>query len=386
VTTGVGGGLMRICVVGPTYPYRGGIVHYTTLLVRHLRAAGHSVRLYSFVRQYPRRLFPGETDMDPSSARLAVDCEYVLDPLVPTSWLRLARKVRDFEPDLLVLQWWVPYWMPSFATIARLVKRRTNIRVVYVCHNVLPHEGGGALTRLIAKAALRGGDGFVVHSEQDRSRLLALLPNAHVLRAHLPTYAELAELGVAGRRAPGGHEQEREPVLLFFGFIRPYKGLEYLIRALPRVLERLRVHLLVVGESWERPETYEDCARRLGVEQAVTFVDRYVPNEELPQYFEQADVVVLPYVSASQSAVVQLAFGFGKPVITTSVGGLPEVVRDGVNGIVVPPCDSEALAAAIIRFLDDRQLSERLAENAQLSAKAFSWEQLVSQIVAASRR
>jgi glycosyltransferase involved in cell wall biosynthesis len=375
---------VRICVVGPTYPYRGGIAHYTTLLVRHLRAASHWTKLYSFTRQYPRWLFPGKTDKDPSATPLQVDCEYILDPVNPLSWWRLYRKVRADAPDVLLLQWWVPYWTPCLTMISRWIKRYTNIRIVYICHNVVPHEGGGMLDRRLAMAVLRQGDAFIVHSEQDRYRLLALLPQATVIKSHLPTYAELAmtsDVSSAESLRQQLNLPDHLPVVLFFGFVRPYKGLEYLIQALPRVLRQFNVHLLVVGEFWTSPLFYQRYAAEFAVERSITYVNRYVPNEELPPYFDLADVVVLPYVSATQSGVVQLAFGFGKPVITTRVGGLYEVVQDGVNGLIVPPQDEQALAEAIIRYFC-QNLGPELTANVQQStaAQTFSWQQLVAYI------
>ncbi len=372
---------MRICVVGPTYPYRGGIAHYTTLLVNHLREAGHWTRLYSYTRQYPRMLFPGKTDKDPSTAPLKTDCEYVLDPINPLTWWSLCRKVRADAPDVLILQWWVPYWTPCLTFVSRWIKRNTNIRVVYICHNVVPHDGGGTLDRRFATTVLRRGDAFIVHSEQDRYRLLALLPRAKVAKVHHPSYVELANQSAtdphtAIRRALS--VPDNKPTLLFFGFVRPYKGLEYLIQALPHVRKQIDAHLLVVGEFWSSPQFYEEYAREFGVEGAITFVNRYVPNEELQPYFDAADVVVLPYISATQSGVVQLAFGFGKPVITTRVGGLHEVVQDGVNGLIVPPQDEHALAEAIVRFYQ-QQLAGSMTTEVRRSASqwASSWSKLV---------
>ncbi|MFL5804300.1 MAG: glycosyltransferase [Roseiflexaceae bacterium] len=379
---------MRICVVGPTYPYRGGIAHYTTLLVKHLREAGHWTRLYSFTRQYPRWLFPGKTDKDTSTAPLKVDCEYILDPVNPITWWRLYRKVRADAPDILLLQWWVPYWTPCLTAISRWIKRNTNIPIVYICHNVVPHEGGGALDRRLAMTVLRQGDAFIVHSEQDRLRLHALLPQVSVLKAPIPTYADLAQqstpVACNDLRGQLGLPDDR-PIALFFGFVRPYKGLEHLVQALPLVLQKLPIHLLVVGEFWTSPEFYRRYAREFGVEHAVSFVNRYVPNEDLRAYFDLADVVVLPYISATQSAVVQLAFGFGKPVITTRVGGLHEVVHDGVNGLVVPPQDEAALANAIVRYFVEQlqaPFQERIC--ADQGQHLFSWSALVQGIATIS--
>ena len=380
---------MRICVVGPTYPYRGGIAHYTTLLVRHLRLAGHQAPLYSFTRQYPRWLFPGKTDRDPSATPLRVDCEYILDPINPLTWLRLFRRVRADNPDLLILQWWVPYWTPCLTTIGGLIKRNTKIKIAFVCHNVMPHDGGGILDRRLALTALRRADALIVHSEQDRYKLLALLPKARVVKATIPTYqpasAQAAPLAARNLRRELG-VPEGVPVLLFFGFVRPYKGLEYLIQALPRIRERLPVHLIVAGEFWSSREFYERFAQEFGVQQQISFVDRYLPDEQLPAYFQLADVVVLPYISATQSAVVPLAFGFNKPVITTRVGGLAEVVRDGVNGLIVPPQDEVALADAVIRFFTT-EVGERIRDQMATGGASvgYSWEELVGTIEALAR-
>jgi glycosyltransferase involved in cell wall biosynthesis len=378
---------VRIAVVGPTYPYRGGIAHYTTLLVRQLRLAGHQAPLYSFTRQYPSWLFPGKTDRDPSATPLRVECEYILDPINPLTWLRLVRRVRADNPDLLVLQWWVPYWTPCLTAIGYLIKRSSAIKIAFICHNVVPHEGGGVLDRRLALTALRRGDALIVHSEQDRYKLLALLPQARVVKASHPTYAPLAS-----QSAPAARDLRRElglpadaPVLLFFGFVRPYKGLEYLIQAMARIRQRLPAHLLVAGEFWSSREFYERYAREFGVEQHISFVDRYIPNEELQPYFELADVVVLPYVSATQSGVAQLAFGFGKPVITTRVGGLAEVVQEGVNGLLVPPQDEAALADAVVRFFSDG-LGERIGEQMRAGgAASYSWEELVQALECVTR-
>ena len=372
---------MKVCVVGPTYPYRGGIAHYSTLLVRHLRQAGHQTNFYSYTRQYPRWLFPGSTDKDPSSTPLREDCEYILDPMNPLTWWRLCRRIRMDKPDLIVLQWWVPYWTPSLTYMSRWLQKHTRARIVYLCHNVTPHDGGGVLDRRFALAALRQGDAFIVHTDQDHHRLQALLPQAHVFRTQHPTYAELAQRGPdidGSLMRTKLNIDPAVPVLLFFGFVRPYKGLEYLIQALPLVLKEVKVHVLVVGEFWVPKDFYERYAEEYKVADAITMVNTYIPDEELGYYFDIAEVVVLPYISASQSGVTQLAFGFGKPVIVTRVGGLSEVVRDGETGLVVPPQDEKALAQALIRYIKQNlrePFEQAIAEQEQ--HQEYGWHMLV---------
>lgn len=347
---------MKISIIGPTYPYRGGIAHYTTLLVKHLIDAGHAVKLYSYTRQYPKFLFPGKSDKDPSTTTLRVPCEYLVDPINFVSWWRVYRRVRRDNPDLLILQWWVPYWTPSLAAISYLIKHYTRTKIVFICHNVTPHEESGTLDHRLAWVVLKRGDAFIVHSEQDRRRLIALLPQAAVHRIDIPTYGVFQDFADQTPTTPMREQLGLvgKQVLLFFGFVRPYKGLDYLIRALPQVRAALpNMHLLVVGEIWDGKEAYRAFAANEGVLDCITFVDEYVPNEQVGAYFSAADVVVLPYVSATGSAVVQLAFGFDQPVITTSVGSLREVVQHGATGLVVPPQDEGALAEAIVRYFQD---------------------------------
>jgi len=306
----------------------------------------------------------------------------LLDPINPFTWWRLVRRVRADQPDLLLLQWWVPYWTPSLTVISSLLKRPPATKIAMICHNVLPHDGGGVIDRRLAMTVLRRADALIVHSEPDRYRARALLPHARIVKAFLPTYEPILTNAASAVNAALRHQwqvPDQRRILLFFGFVRPYKGLEYLIQALAQVRQQLDVHLLVVGEIWGSPAYYQRYAAEFGVTEAITFVDRYVSNEELPAIFSTADVVVLPYVSATQSAVVQLAFGFGKPVITTNVGGLPEVVQDGVTGLIVPPQDAHALAQAIVRYFQD-DLAPCLTANVQASAteRAESWPRLVS--------
>lgn len=377
---------MRIAVVGPTYPFRGGIAHHTTLLAKHLRER-HDVLLLSFARQYPRQLFPGRSDRDPSrSAVKDVDSRRVLAPLRPWTWLRAARLLRAFRPDLVLIQWWVPFWAPSLGTLAALTRRGTSARVVFICHNVVPHDSRSVVDRELSRLALANGDSFVVHSEADERVLRTLLPRqtsrpGSVRRSVLPAFEiAQAEDREEARAALGVAPDAR--MALFFGFVREYKGVEVLIDATPLVAGRVpKLHVLVAGECWTPREQLERRARELGAEQQLTFDDRYIPNEEVGRYFSAADIVVMPYLEATQSAVVTLAVAFGLPVVATDVGGLPEVVLDGKTGLIVPPGDVPALAEAMARCLSDDELYAALREGVVSSAERFSWSRFTDLVV-----
>jgi glycosyltransferase involved in cell wall biosynthesis len=355
-------------LIGPTYPYRGGIAHYTTLLAQHLRQE-HEVLLISFARQYPSWLFPGHSDKDPSERPLQTDAEYLLDPLNPLTWWRTLRRLRQWQPEVVVIPWWVPFWTPAWAVLGRAIKRlRPQPKLLFICHNVLPHEKG-LLDKVALWLALAPGDGFVVHAQADGQRLLAQWPQARLAVTPLPTYAALgqatADLSVT--------LPTDVPIALFFGLVRPYKGLDVLLEAM--ALLKRPLHLVIAGEFWQDESAYRKQIARLELETAVTIINKYVPDEEVAALMQTAVVVVLPYRSATQSAIVQVAFGHGKPVITTNVGGLAEAVQDGCTGLIVPPENPQALAAAIDRFLAEG-LAPMMAENVRRENGRFGWEHL----------
>ena len=368
---------MRCVVIGPTYPYRGGISHYTTMLVQALRRL-HPVTFYSFKQQYPSFLFPGKTDRDNSTASLQVKCEYVLDPLNPLTWSETARKIVAMAPDSLLMAWWHPYWAIVWLYLARRARKR-GIKVLYIAHNVVAHEAR-FWDRTLARATLSTADGVIVHSEEELNRLKHLLPRVQARVVPMPTFAPLSrdvssQAEARTQLALGLNQQ----VILFFGFVRPYKGLAILLEAMAQAVG-LDLHLLVVGEFWLPEERIRETIAQLDLSDKVTIVNQYVPNEAMGRYFAAADVVVLPYLRASGSAVVQLAFGFGKPVIATAVGGLKEIVVPGETGLLVPPNDCQALTTALYRFFGELNghnwTGAILAQN-----EHFSWERLVGHIV-----
>jgi glycosyltransferase involved in cell wall biosynthesis len=372
---------MNVCIVGPAYPYRGGIAHFTTMLAREF-SRDHNVTVINYRRLYPSLLFPGKTQYDESDSPLQVESERLIDSIGPASWRRAARRIAELAPDLVVVKWWQPFFAPALRAITGAVKRATGAPVVFLCHNVLPHESS-IVDRALVVHGLGRADAFLVQSSEDRDRLLSILPDARVgLNPH-PIYdwfdmgrytRETArdELGVSGR------------VLLFFGLIRRYKGLDTLLRAFARVGERADASLLVVGEFYEDRRPYDALIEELGIAGRVRVLGRYVPNEEVEKFFKAADLVVLPYRSATQSGIVQTAYSFEKPVVVTRVGGLPDVVHDGETGYIVPPDDEEALAAAVERFFEEGA-ALRMAEAIRADADRFSWRHCVETLVRLGR-
>lgn len=305
-------------MVGPVYPYRGGIAHYTTMLYRALRERGHDVLMVSFKRQYPRWLYPGRSDKDPSKEPLLVeDAHYWIDSLNPITWLTTFWRIRRYRPDVLVLQWWTTFWAPVWLVLGILNRVFLQNPLVYICHNVLPHEMRW-WDPWLTQTVLRWGTRFIVQSEEERRRLVTLMPMVQVTVAPHPLYDMFA-----AQRIPKDEARRRlelpldAPILLFFGIIREYKGLRDILAAMPEIRARLgEVVLLVVGEFWEDKRPYIEMIERLGIGDSVIIEDRYIPNEEVGLYFSAADALVAPpYRQVTGSGTVQMARGFGIPVI-----------------------------------------------------------------------
>lgn len=352
---------MRLVLIGPVYPYRGGIAHFTTMLYRALRERKHKVLLVSFKRQYPRWLFPGKTDKDPSQQPLKVEeAKYWIDSLNPITWLATFWRINEYKPDALILQWWTTFWAPAWCVLALLHRVFLRKDLLVICHNVLPHEARWWNT-LLAKCVLRWGTAFTVQSKDEERLLLSLLPEARTTIAPLPPFSMFASQRIPKERARQQLGLPAEvPVLLFFGLVREYKGLEDLLNALPEVQAQVgRVILVVAGEFWDEKLSYLETIQRLGIEETVVIDDRYIPNEEVGVYFSATDVLVAPYRRVTGSAVVQMARAFGVPTITTQAGAELGGVDDQTRP-VTPPGDSQALAVAIIHHLVERPKDEKI--------------------------
>ncbi|HKG22558.1 MAG TPA: glycosyltransferase family 4 protein, partial [Blastocatellia bacterium] len=333
---------MRITIVGPAYPLRGGIAHHVYSLRRALVERGHSVQVVSFNRLYPRFLFPGKTPVDSSRLKLDAGALPLLDSASPVTWLRAFKAIKAFAPDVVVVEWWHPFFAPLVGILGRLLKK-TPARLVVECHNIFPHERT-PVDRPLAAFALGPADRFITHSDGDRKDLLALLPGRKVEVAALPSPSEFHK---PGTRSRGGR------TLLFFGIVRKYKGLDVLLAATAKARARVDCWLIVAGEFYDPVERYRALIDDYGLGEHVALEDLYVPNEEVAELFERADALVLPYLSATQSGVAQIALANSLPIIASRVGGLAEVVADRVNGLLIPPGDPDALAGAIVDYFEN---------------------------------
>lgn len=342
---------MKFTIIGPAYPLRGGISHHVYYLKRELTKRGHSVQVVSFRKLYPKILFPGSSELDLSASKLDADADSILSTLNPLSWTRAFKAVEAFAPDVAIFQWWHTFFAPLIGRLARAC-RRVGINCVLECHNIFPHERKPFDVPLL-KFATRPFNSFVTHSQKDRRDLLPFARGRTISVCALPTPNEFAR---------ESNNERTGRTILFFGTVRKYKGLDILLAALPKVLSTAQCQLIVAGEFYEPVEKYRNLISKLKLDAHVVLENRYIANEEIAEFFERADLLVLPYVTATQSAVARLALANGLPVIASDTGGLSEVVIENSNGLLFPGGDVDALAQQIITYFSSN-LGPQFARN-----------------------
>ena len=369
---------VKIVILGTAYPYRGGLAAFNERLAAEWIAEGHQVRLETFTMQYPEFLFPGKTQYSDSPAPRGLDIRRSVHSMNPFNWWRVGRRLRAEAPDLLIIKFWHPAMAPCLGSIARIARSGGKTKVVSVLDNVIPHERR-VFDRLLVKWFTGSVDAFVAMSRSvlgdldlfDRRKPRVLCP--HPLYDHFGTPVSRKEAA----EALGLPSDTR--YLLFFGFIREYKGLDILLRAWAD--ERLRgasARLLVAGEFYGDSASYFRLEKELGLEGRVVWHTDFIPDERVRLYFSLADLVVQPYRTATQSGVTQVAYHFSKPMLVTRVGGLAELVPDGKAGYVTDPSPA-AVADALADFLYRRQPGDFDAGIAAEKSK-YSWGRMTCAI------
>ncbi len=365
-------------LIGPVYPYKGGISHYTGLMYRAL-AKVHDVEMISYKMQYPKILFKKE-QRDYSNDTFKVEgTRFLINTANPVGILRTAGKIVKMKPEKVIIQWWHPYFAPCYRILTGVIKR-AGIEIVYICHNVFPHERF-PLDKKLTRMALKRADRYILHAQGEVKDLLSIKPDAdYKVQVH-PTYSafNFDNLDRHSAREKLGIPDD-EDMMLFFGFVREYKGLKHLLNAVHILKEKQYKDrqvpvLYVVGDFDGNREEYLTLIDELKIAEDIKLIDGYVPDKEVEKYFSSADLVVLPYESATQSGIVQIAYGFRKPVIVTDVGGLPEVVEDDVTGMIVPPFDDDALADAICKYFDEGR-KDRYIKGISEREYRFSWDRM----------
>ena len=350
---------MKIVLVGPAYPIRGGNALFVAHLYESL-AAANDVLVISYSRLYPGFLFPGVRQTDISNVAIKKHpATHIIDCLNPFTWWKAARLAASMNPDVIVFTWWNPFFGFIVRTIASSFKRRIKKPVVIIAENVISHEGRW-IDVFLTKIALQTADRFLVLSKIVEEGIKKLYPQIKVFRSSLPIYdCYQTPVKLTQQQAQKQLGLEDKNVLLFFGYIRQYKGLMNIIEALPLIRKQIsNAHLLVVGEFYDNPQPYLDAVKQLGLSGNITIVNEYVANEAVHLYFTAANLAVLPYNEATQSGILSIAYGFAKPVVVTDVGGLAELVDNGKTGYIVPPHDIPKLADSVIRYFKENREQE----------------------------
>lgn len=369
--------MSKVVILGSAYPLRGGgLATFNERLAREFMDQGHEVIIYTFSLQYPGILFPGKTQYSEEDPPGDLDIRVKVNSINPLNWIRVGRELKKLRPDLLVIRYWLPFMAPCLGSIAGIARKNKHTRVVAITDNILPHEkrpGDTLLTRYFLKKI----HGFVSMTDAVAGDLMKFgIDQSRVAICPHPLYDNFGKgLSREAARKELGID-DVQTLVLFFGFIRDYKGLDLLLEAFARKeVRELPVKLLVAGEFYTRPEPYHELAGSLKIDDRVIWHTHFIPNNQVKNYFCAADLVAQPYKSATQSGVTQIAYHFEKPMLVTNVGGLPEMVSDGKAGYVVEP-DPEAIARSIAQFVNKNEgkaLSQTLKEEKQ----RFSWERLV---------
>lgn len=370
---------MRIAIIGTAWPYRGGLAAYNERLAQEFMRQGHEVDIITFTLQYPDIFFPGKTQFADWPKPDGLSINRIVNSVWPLNWLSTGNLLAEKQYDLAVIKYWLPFMGPAFGTILRRIKANGHTKVVSVLDNIIPHEhrlGDRLFTRYFVKPV----DAFVAQSKnvmEDLSQFDTQKPRA--LNPH-PVFDSFGEPGPKEKARRNLNLPPGEKIILFFGFIRDYKGLDLLLHALatPK-LQEMRIKLLVAGEFYSNEEKYLSLIRELSLEDRIYLHTKFIPDGAVANYFNAVDVVVQPYKDATQSGVTQIGYYFEKPMIVTGVGGLPEIIPHEKAGLVCE-VNPGSIAGAIHRFYDE-DMEEGLTEGAREEKKKFSWETMTQTIM-----
>lgn len=339
---------MKISILGPCWPYRGGIAAFSERLAHQFLAEGHEVNLYTYTLQYPSFLFPGTTQYTTAKQPEQLVIERRLSSINPFTWFSLGRTIRHEAPDLLILAYWMPFMAPCQGTVARIARKNGKTKVLALCHNFIPHETRPG-DMLLSKYLLGSVDGVASLSQSVCNDVTRIKPSMPTVASPHPLYDNFGQkVGREEACAKLGLDPKYK-YFLFFGLIRDYKGLDWLLDAFSKV-EAPDARLIIAGEFYAHGDAYLDQAKALNLDDRLVWKTQFVPDDEVRYYFCAADLVVQPYKTATQSGVTQIAYHFEKPMLVTNVGGLPEIVPHGKVGYAVDP-NVDAIAAALNDFM-----------------------------------
>ncbi len=369
---------MKILIVGPAWPYRGGIADFDERIAREYIKKGDEVEIFTFTLQYPSFLFPGKTQYSPDPRPEDLDIKRKVNSINPFNWIKVGRELKKKNADLLIIKFWLPLMAPCFGTIARIVKGNGKTKVVSILDNIIPHEHRPG-DKILSKYFVSSIDAFIAMSKSVYDDLKSLNDKKPCLMSPHPIYDNF---GTAVSREEAVSSLGLDPsakYMLFFGFIRDYKGLDILLKAVAD--ERIKnsdIKLIVAGEFYNNSETYFELEKQLGLEGKIIWRTDFIADEQVKNYFCASDIIVQPYKTATQSGVTQIAYHFEKPMLVTNVGGLPEIVPNGKVGYSVEP-EAKVIADAINDFYSNGRYAE-FVENIKEEKKKYSWDRMLENV------
>ena len=369
---------MKIISLGPAFPYRGGLASFNDRLAQQFLTEGHNVEIFTFKLQYPKFLFPGKSQFTDGPVPENLSIKRNVNSINPINWIFTGLKIRERSPDILLIRFWLPFMGPCFGTIARLAKSNGHTKVICIFDNVVPHEkrtGDNVLTRYFTNSI----DGAIVMSRIVLNDLAIFREKIPVILSPHPLFDNYGAIIERKDALSKLNLNSEDSFLLFFGFIRAYKGLDLLIGAFSdKRLRNRKLKLIIAGEFYEDDTPYRDLIKKKNLENDVILFDHFIKDNEVPVFFSAADLVVQPYRSATQSGVTQIAFYFEKPMLVTDVGGLREIVTDQKCGYVVKP-EEGAIADAIVDFFENKR-KESFMEGVKQEKEKFSWDKMTKAI------
>ena len=347
----------KIILIGPAYPYRGGNALFVTHTYDSLR--NHfDVKIFNYKLLYPSILFPGTTQFDESKEQVfKIPNERIVNSINPFNWFKVAQIIKKENADLVVFDWWHPFFGFCHGVISFLIRNKYKNKILFITENVVSHESN-AVDKFLTKIGLSSASKFLTLSGIVEKEVQEFSKDKKIYRSELPVYdcyKLVPKENIQKLRGELGFEKD-SIVFLFFGYVRKYKGLDILIEAFPKILSSIpKARLLIVGEFYDNPNEYFELIRKLKIEDKVKVINQFVPNEDVAKYYQVSEVVILPYRSATQSGILNVAYGFYKPVIVTDVGGLSEFVDEGKTGFVVQPNSPNAIVEGVQKFVSAKE-------------------------------
>jgi glycosyltransferase involved in cell wall biosynthesis len=368
----------KVIIIGPAWPLRGGgISTFNERLAKAYHDKGDEVTIFTFSLQYPSFLFPGTTQYSNEPAPEGLDIKIRINSVNPLNWRKVGHEIAALKPDLVVVRFWIPFMGPALGTISGILRKK-DIKVVAIVDNIIPHEPK-PFDKLLSGYFVKRVSGFVTMSDAVLNDLKQFDTVKPKLLAVHPLYDNFGEKISRKEALRNLSLDNTYKYILFFGFIREYKGLDLLLKAFAsEKLRQFPLKLLVAGEFYVDKKPYMELIEGLEIENDVILHDQFIPNTEVRNYFCAANLIVQPYKNATQSGITQVAYHFEKPIITTNVGGLAEIVTDGRDGFVTKP-DPEQIANAIFSYFDENKETE-FTENVREDKKRFSWDKLLDTI------